>query len=668
MTKNQLSALSNRDLNREYDQKENDTIDSQYRGDKSPFIADTQVRERFNRDFLPKYGELWRKIICNKEGVTGSATSSLVTPVLPNPRAINFVDAIERRQAVSISASGQHEEECECGCEPPIVEVIDLVEETHIRNSIGIVTLDSRKSETSSQEDNNTPQTTYTDYEQTGLEGDKGDTSSVYETADEYDNDSTEAQNYIAPVDAKAHSINEGGCGLGWKEQEQEQERTENIIIIDSDSDESDINKNAAQVHKSGEEIVKDDSDGDEEGSLSLCLPTVHITTRKKSTIGTEKRVCPSPKSILGAKLATDVNLTLEARDDNPLVDTDDEADDEADDDHESESDHDEEEWIPDDEMLQPSIKSTQNSKHYEESSESEKKMISETIDLCDSSSNGLAADSDFTLSDDGDGDSCDDNNFQEKEIVSKIVSKIQVKRKKKPSFRRNRDQITSLAFNEFNQKAFKGELGNVVVQWSKKLNTTAGLTRLQKISRDMTPGVPLKRQAVIELSTKVVDDEEKLRTTLLHELVHAAVWIFEGVSKPPHGAAFKRWAKMAMSKVPDVTVTTTHSYHIQYRFNWACVNPRCSFTIGRHSKSVDTARHRCGLCKSKLIEVTPDGAPKKTVKPSAYNLFVKQHSKAIRQQLVKRDPNVTQADVMKELGRLWRQLKVQNRGELIQK
>ena len=32
-------------------------------------------------------------------------------------------------------------------------------------------------------------------------------------------------------------------------------------------------------------------------------------------------------------------------------------------------------------------------------------------------------------------------------------------------------------------------------------------------------------RVATIELSTKVIDDEERLRSTLLHEMCHAAQW-----------------------------------------------------------------------------------------------------------------------------------------------
>jgi hypothetical protein len=103
-------------------------------------------------------------------------------------------------------------------------------------------------------------------------------------------------------------------------------------------------------------------------------------------------------------------------------------------------------------------------------------------------------------------------------------------------------------------------------------------LTRLKKSYRNMRPGVPQERLASIELSTKVLDDEERLRSTLLHEMVHAAAWIIDGVSKPPHGSCFKKWANIAMKRSPGVVVTTTHDYEIQYKYAWVSAN--CSYCV----------------------------------------------------------------------------------------
>jgi predicted SprT family Zn-dependent metalloprotease len=55
-----------------------------------------------------------------------------------------------------------------------------------------------------------------------------------------------------------------------------------------------------------------------------------------------------------------------------------------------------------------------------------------------------------------------------------------------------------------------------------------------------------------------------RLRNTLLHELCHVAVWMIDGIQKPPHGKRFKYWAKKAMRAVPDIRVTTYHDYEIR--------------------------------------------------------------------------------------------------------
>lgn len=106
-------------------------------------------------------------------------------------------------------------------------------------------------------------------------------------------------------------------------------------------------------------------------------------------------------------------------------------------------------------------------------------------------------------------------------------------------------------------------------------------------------------REARIELSIKVLDSEDRVRKTLVHEMCHAAHWLMEGVRKPPHGTAFWRWAKVVTQRVPGLKVTRCHSYVIFYKFRYKCSS--CNNTFGRHSKSVNLERQRCGRCKGKL-------------------------------------------------------------------
>lgn len=89
---------------------------------------------------------------------------------------------------------------------------------------------------------------------------------------------------------------------------------------------------------------------------------------------------------------------------------------------------------------------------------------------------------------------------------------------------------------------------------------------------------------------------------------------------------------------------------------------------IKRHSRSVDPNKHCCGRCKNKLIEIEVPGSSKdvskagytpKKRKTSEYALFVKEQTPRVRSSLAKeracRPNEVSQADVMKECGRLWR-------------
>jgi len=237
-------------------------------------------------------------------------------------------------------------------------------------------------------------------------------------------------------------------------------------------------------------------------------------------------------------------------------------------------------------------------------------------------------------------------------------------------AFRKNRINLTKHTFEEFNQQAFGGALSSVEVTWSNKLNTTAGITRMRgKLGKNNADS----RVASIDLATKVIDNEERLRSTLLHEMCHAAQWLVDGCHKPPHGHVFKKWANISMRKIRDVEVTTTHDYEISYKFAWACTGANCNVVIKRHSRSVDVNKQCCGRCKGKLIEIEVPGSkgdkakngkhtPKKARKASAYSLFVKSESANVRKKLAKERSctlkSVSQADVMKEVGRLWRMKK----------
>lgn len=75
----------------------------------------------------------------------------------------------------------------------------------------------------------------------------------------------------------------------------------------------------------------------------------------------------------------------------------------------------------------------------------------------------------------------------------------------------------------------------------------------------------------MVKIVLQIIDTAERLRDTLIHELCHAACWIFNGVSEG-HGPSWKRWANKAMEKFPELPIIKRcHSYEVQTKFTYKC-------------------------------------------------------------------------------------------------
>lgn len=159
--------------------------------------------------------------------------------------------------------------------------------------------------------------------------------------------------------------------------------------------------------------------------------------------------------------------------------------------------------------------------------------------------------------------------------------------------FSETRDEVCKELFAEVNVRVFNGMIPrDLIVRWCNKLNKTAGTTYLRRNGQ-------MERSAEIRLSTKVLDSREKLMKTLCHEMCHVVAWLVDSVAKPPHGDVFKKWAGRVNRIYPEVKVTTTHSYEINYKFNYECI--ACRHTFGRHSNSINLETQRCGRCMGML-------------------------------------------------------------------
>ncbi|XP_066981869.1 uncharacterized protein [Macrobrachium rosenbergii] len=229
-------------------------------------------------------------------------------------------------------------------------------------------------------------------------------------------------------------------------------------------------------------------------------------------------------------------------------------------------------------------------------------------------------------------------------------------------NFKKKKEELCQKLYSYYNEHVFSDKLPYVMsIKWNARLTKTAGYCYYQ-IDRTKPNG----RGARIELSSKVIDVPERLRDTLIHEMCHAAAWIISGY-KDGHGPLWKSWAAKARSVFPELpAITTCHSYEINCKYTYRCT--KCSYSIGRHSKSLDTERKVCGLCFGKFELIlnsrgrgskssssrTPSHGSQTPRTPGAFALFVKENYNSVK----KSRQNLKHVDVMKILSADFAKLK----------
>ncbi|KZP32441.1 hypothetical protein FIBSPDRAFT_678180, partial [Athelia psychrophila] len=166
------------------------------------------------------------------------------------------------------------------------------------------------------------------------------------------------------------------------------------------------------------------------------------------------------------------------------------------------------------------------------------------------------------------------------------------------------REVYASELFSTLNRTIFKDQLPNETkLNWNVRLLSTAGKAKWHR-SRDGA------HTTEIELATKILDCDERIRHTLAHEMCHLACWIIDGDPKEGHGRLFKAWAAKVERKRNDIVVTTKHNYDITYPYEWKC--QQCAKVYGRFSKSIRPDECVCGACKvGKLMPLFTQRAPR---------------------------------------------------------
>lgn len=240
-----------------------------------------------------------------------------------------------------------------------------------------------------------------------------------------------------------------------------------------------------------------------------------------------------------------------------------------------------------------------------------------------------------------------------------------------KRDFESRKHQLCEDFLAELDSRVTEGKLGELAAStggvkfiWSKTLNSTAGRANWRKETSkkkhvDGTESITYRHHASIELAEKVIDDEERLLNVVAHEFCLLANFMVSGIKDQPHGRQFKIWGAKCTKTfgARGVEVTTKHSYQIDYKYIWSCENEMCGQEFKRHSKSIDPARHTCGACRGKLIQVKPVPRKQGAGKSGAvggYAGFVKQHFAAIKKEMA----GASHKEVMTALGQRYREQK----------
>jgi len=228
-------------------------------------------------------------------------------------------------------------------------------------------------------------------------------------------------------------------------------------------------------------------------------------------------------------------------------------------------------------------------------------------------------------------------------------------------NFKKKKEELGKRLYHLYNKEIFEGALpGDMEISWNVRLTKTAGLCYSKRYRNKFDVET---RSSRIELSSKVIDSGDRLRDTLIHEMCHAASWIISGY-RDGHGPLWRTWAEKAMHRFKELPVIDRcHSYQIRTKFSYVCES--CSYTIGRHSKSLDTEKKVCGHCHGKfklVVNATSTnnkennangvtGSAPKT--PNAFALFVKENYKHHKKE------GVTHKNVMEVLSLEFKKFKL---------
>lgn len=152
--------------------------------------------------------------------------------------------------------------------------------------------------------------------------------------------------------------------------------------------------------------------------------------------------------------------------------------------------------------------------------------------------------------------------------------------------FSSKKDVLLRRLFLQFNKELFNNAIYDEIrIDWTPSI--AAGATYLQWLTNGC-------RGARIELSYVIVDRPDRLRDTLVHEMVHACAWIRDGCTEQ-HGRVFEEYAALVKKTYPTLPpVKEGHEWNV-WMYHYHCELCLAEYYL---KKQMTKARYRCKVCK----------------------------------------------------------------------
>jgi SNF2 family DNA or RNA helicase len=192
---------------------------------------------------------------------------------------------------------------------------------------------------------------------------------------------------------------------------------------------------------------------------------------------------------------------------------------------------------------------------------------------------------------------------FKEPKSAQKTISKSLPKSWEisRREFLLNKESIAKQLFDEFNTRIFGGKMDKLDLVWSKALTNCAGKYCVTIENK--------QKYCCIKLSGKFLTTADRLKSTLIHEMCHAATHLIDDEIDEAHGPVWFKWTKIAEATYPGIKITRCHSYDIEPEFQqknqYACTNSSCDSVTGSMYK-LRKAEKVCAKCRRGSLELLP--------------------------------------------------------------